>query len=101
MWAAPPPHSTSVYCRDTDPLYVAVKAKDVEDAVGVHLDGLQAVQHDNWRLGMAAVLAGGRGRGPVARPVASAAAPSHWWTHAATLVGRGTVALIVAMVAAA
>ena len=90
------PHSQKT---DTDPLYVAIETEDVEDPVGVHLDGLQSVQHYDRGLSVAPVLPRRRGRGSVVWPVVGPpSTPSHWWTHAATLIGRGSVALVVAMV---
>ncbi len=83
---------------DTDPLYVAIETEDVEDTVCVHLDGVQSVHHDNRRLSMAAVLARGRRRGSVAWPVVSSSTASHWVTHAATLIGRRSKALIISVV---
>lgn len=85
---------------DTDPLHVPIQTEDVEDAVGVHLGGIQAVDHDDGGVCVGAVLAGGRGRGSVAGAVASPAPPSHRGTHPAALVRRGAVALVVAMVTA-
>ncbi len=83
---------------DTDPLHVAIETEDIEDTVCVHLVRVQSVQHDNWRLRMATILARRRGRRSIAWPIASSSTPSHWWTHAATLIGWGSVALVVAMV---
>lgn len=83
---------------NTHPLHIAIEAEDIEDAVCVHLLGVQAVQHDHRRLGMASILSGRRGRGPITRSIASATTSSHWWTHAATFV---SIALIVSMVTAA
>lgn len=84
----------------TDPLYVPIETEDVEDAVGIHLDRVQPVHHDNRRISMCAVLARRRGRRSVAWTVASPSTPSHWWTHTTTFVGRGSVAFIVTMVTA-
>lgn len=80
---------------DADPLHVAIETEDVEDAVCVHLLGVQAVQHDHRRLCVAAVLPRRRGRGPVAGPVAPSTAASHRRTHAATFI---PVALVITMV---
>lgn len=91
-------HQLRSYKTGTDPLYVPIEAEDVEDAVSIHLDRVQPIHHDNRRIGMCAVLAGRRGRRSVAWTVASPSTPSHWWTHTATFVGRGSVALIVTMV---
>lgn len=81
----------------THPLHVAIETEDIEDAVCVHLLRVQAIQHDNGRLGVAAILSGRRGRGPITRSIASSTTSSHWWTHAATFI---SIALIVSMVTA-
>lgn len=83
---------------DTDPLHVSIETEDIEDTVGVHLGWVQSIQHDDWRLSVAAVLSRRRGRRSVAGPVASPPAASHRGTHAPTLVGRRSIALVVAMV---
>lgn len=80
---------------DTNPLYVAIEAKDIKDAICVHLLGVQAVQHDDGRLGVATILSRRRGRGPITRPVASSTTSSHRRTHATTFI---SIALIVSMV---
>lgn len=85
---------------DTDPLYVAVQTEDVEDAVCVHLQRFQPVNHDDRRISVSAVLARRRWRRSVARAVAPPPAPSHRRTHAATLIGRRAIALVVAVVTA-
>jgi len=84
--------------HELHPLHVAIETEDVEDPVGVHLRRLQAVHHDNGGVGVGAVLAGRGRRGAIAGPVASPAAAPHGRSHAAALVGRGAVALVVAMV---
>lgn len=84
--------------KSTDPLHVSIETEDIEDAVGVHLGWVQSIQHDDWRLSVAAVLSRRRGRRSVAGPVASPPAASHRWTHSATLIGRRSIALVIAMV---
>lgn len=80
---------------NTHPLHIAIETEDIEDAVCVHLLGVQAVQHDNRRLSMATILSRRRGRGPITRSIASSPTSSHWWTHAATFI---SIALIITMV---
>lgn len=80
---------------NTHPLHVAIETKDIEDAVCVHLLGVQAVQHDDRRLSVATILSRRRGRGPITRSIASSTTSSHWWTHAATFI---SIALIISMV---
>lgn len=82
----------------TDPLHVAIETKDIEDPVGVHLQGIQSINHDNGRLCMGTILPRRRGRGSITWPIASSTAPPHWWTHAAAFVGWRAIALIIAMV---
>lgn len=98
--AAAQPSASQLKKTGTDPLYVPIETEDVEDAVGIHLDRVQPVHHDNRRISMCAVLARRRGRRSVAWTVASPSTPSHWWTHTTTFVGRGSVAFIVTMVTA-
>lgn len=80
------------------PLHIAVQTEDVEDPVSVHLHGVQAIHHDNGRLGVGAVLPGRRRRGSVTRPVTPRTTSSHWWAHSAAFVGWRTITLIIAMV---
>lgn len=83
---------------DTNPLYIAIETEDIEDTVGIHLEGIQSIHHDHWRVSVGTILARWRGRWPIAWPVASSPSPSHWWPHTPTFIGWGSVALIVAVV---
>lgn len=84
----------------TDPLHVSIETEDVEDPVCVHLGRVEPVSHNDRRVGVGAVFAGRWRRRPVTRPVAPAAAPPHRGAHPTALIGRGPVALLVAMVTA-
>lgn len=92
--------AAGVSLTGTDPLHVSIETEDVEDPVCVHLSRVEPVGHDHRRVCVGAVLPGRRRRGPVARPVAPPPAAPQGGAHAAALVRRGPVALLVAMVTA-
>lgn len=76
----------------TYPLYIAIKAEDVEHLVSIYLRGLQAIYHKNWGVSVRAVL---RRWWSISRAIALATTttPTHPWPQA---VGwRGTIAVII------
>lgn len=88
------------FLSNTDPLNIAIETKDIEDTVSVHLDRVQSINHDHRRICVGTIFTRRRGRWSIAWPIASSSTPSHWWTHAATLIWWRSVALIIAMVTA-
>ena len=95
-------HLRVVSCKEllqaTHSLHVAIETEDVEDFVCVHLDGLQAVDHDDRRVGVGTILPGRGWRGAVAGGEAPPTTAPHRGTHASALIGRGAVAVVVAAV---
>ena len=79
-------------------LHIAIETEDVEDFVCVHLDRLQAVHHDDRRVGVGAILSGRGWRGTVAGGKVPPTTAPHRGTHATALVGWGAVAVVVASV---
>lgn len=65
----------------TDPFYIAIKTKEIEDPVCIHLQWVQSMQHDDRRL------ARRRRKASITWPLSSPTTLSDWWTYTATFIG--------------
>lgn len=88
--------------KETHPLDVAIKTEDVKNALGVDLKGVEAVNHDDWRVGLSGVI-GRRAVTVLWAPVArTAACAGQRWPHPPALIvrGRGAVRFVIVTVTA-